>query len=192
MRGEELEPGRWLDQHGDALFRYALARVRERALAEDLVQETLLAALRGRSQFAGRAAERTWLIAILKNKIIDHFRKSAREQSLDALEDPDALIDAQFEADGHWRTPPEAWANPVAAFESEEFWRRMAECLNGLPERQARAFSLCELEGIEGEAACKVLGVSASNLWVLLHRARMRLRQCLEAGWFSPSMEEKR
>ncbi len=190
--GEQLDPERWLDEHGDVLFRFALARVRERAVAEDLVQETLLAALRARSRFAGRAAERTWLIAILKNKVIDHFRKHAREQSLDALEDPDELINAQFEADGHWHTPPDAWANPMAAFENEEFWRRMRECLDGLPERQAQAFSLCEFDGLEGPEACKVLGVSPSNLWVLLHRARMRLRQCLETGWFRSALEEKR
>ncbi len=187
-----LRPEDWLQAHGDALYRYALARVRDRTLAEDLVQETLLAALRGRSGFAGRAAERTWLIAILKNKVIDHFRKHAREQSLDALEDPDELIEAQFEVDGHWRSPPGAWSNPVAAFENEEFWGRFAECLEGLPERQARAFSLCELDGLAGEEACKVLGVSATNLWVLLHRARLRLRQCLEIRWFQPSTGSER
>jgi RNA polymerase sigma-70 factor (ECF subfamily) len=184
-----LDPELWLERHGDALYRYARLRVRDTALAEDLVQETLLAALKARERFAGRAAERTWLIAILKNKLVDQLRKQAREQP---HEDPDELIEAQFLADGHWRSPPADWANPTAAFENREFWRVLAECLEALPERQARAFALCEFDDVEGGEASKILGVTPTNLWVLLHRARLRLRRCLEMNWFQPVTEPKR
>jgi RNA polymerase sigma-70 factor (ECF subfamily) len=176
----------WLDEHGDALYRYALVRVRNPATAEDLVQETLLAALTARERFAGESTLRTWLIAILKNKLIDHFRRHAREMPLsDDLDDD--TIEAMFQDNPsqHWRSPPSVWANPAGALEQHQFWQAFTDCLKRLPPRQAQAFGLCELDGLSGEEACKVLGLSSSNLWVLMHRARLRLRQCLETRWFS-------
>ncbi len=188
-----LEPELWLEAHGDALFRYAYFRLRDAPLAEDLVQETLLAALQARDRFAGRSSVRTWLTAILKNKLVDHLRKHGREQSLDALTGPDGapdqVMEALFVADGHWHSPPAAWANPQASLEQREFWRIFVDCLEALPRRQAEAFALCELDGLAGGEAGKVLGVSPSNLWVLLHRARLRLRRCLELTWFNPKTE---
>jgi RNA polymerase sigma-70 factor (ECF subfamily) len=175
----------WLDEHGDALYRYALVRVRNAAAAEDLVQETLLAALTARERFAGQSSVRTWLIAILKNKLIDYLRRHAREAPL--ADDPDDdLIDAMFQDDPgqHWRSPPSVWANPAGALEQTQFWEAFTDCLQQLPPRQAKAFGLCELDGLTGEEACKVLELTASNLWVLMHRARLRLRQCLETRWF--------
>lgn len=179
------DPETWLDAHGDALYRFALQRVRDASLAEDLVQDTLLAALRARAGFAAQASERTWLIAILKNKIIDHFRRGAREVPLPEADDPDAAIEALFAAeDGHWRRFPAAWEHPDTALEQAEFWRAFADCLAGLPARQAQAFTLCELDGLATEELCKALGASTSNVWVMLHRARLRLRECLERTWF--------
>lgn len=185
------DPVTWLDAHGDALYRFALARVRDAALAEDLVQDTLLAALRAHQSYAGEAAERTWLIAILKNKIIDHFRHSSREAPLPGEPD-DEVIDALFRApgSGHWVTMPGRWDEPETALEQTEFWRVFQECLDGLPERQARVFGLTEFDGLGTEELCKLLGVSTSNLWVLLHRARLRLRECLEQNWFGPTAEK--
>ncbi len=178
-------PEVWLDEHGDALYRYARFRLNDSAVAEDLVQETLLAALQAQDSFAGRSTERTWLIGILKNKLIDHLRKAGREITIDVESDDD--LDALFDTASqvHWRTPPSVWDNPLAALEQKQFWAVFSDCLGELPARQAQAFTLCEIEGLDGGEACKVLGVTATNVWVLLHRARLRLRGCLENNWFN-------
>lgn len=185
------DPEEWLTRHGDALYRYALMRGRDSALAEDLVQETLLAALRARRDFAGRSAERTWLISILRHKLIDHLRRHAREQILDEPLDDDEVTDALFDSaeNHHWQRPPQDWANPSAALEQKQFWLTLSECLEALPPRQAQVFALCEIDGLTGGEACKVLDLSSSNLWVMLHRARLRLRQCLESNWFDRRTE---
>lgn len=180
------QPEDWLRQHGDALFRYAFFRTRDRTQAEDLVQETLLAALKARHGFVGRSSERTWLVGILKNKLADHLRKSGRQQLFGDLAETDEELDALFEtsAGQHWKTPPADWDNPARALEQKQFWKVFAECVSTLPTRQAQAFSLCELDGLDGEEVCNILGITTTNLWVMLHRARLRLRQCLEAHWF--------
>jgi len=179
-------PEDWLDQHGDALYRYAYFRLHDEAVAEDLVQETLLAAFQARAGFAGRSSERTWLIGILKNKLVDHLRKQAREQPLDAWIETDEELDALFSPDNrdHWTCAPSIWDNPVSSLEQKQFWNIFSDCIDRLPPRQARTFVLCELEGMDGAEICQVLGVAATNMWVLLHRARLRLRQCLEQRWF--------
>jgi RNA polymerase sigma-70 factor (ECF subfamily) len=177
-------PEDWLSEHGDALYRHAYFRLRDKMGAEDMVQETLLAAFKGRERFAGRSSQRTWLIGILNNKVVDYLRKQAREQSLDQGDLGDAeLEDLLFEADGHWRRPPSSWGDPDAAFEQTVFWRAFAKCLEELPMRQAQAFCLCEMDGVGGGEASKVLGVSTTNIWVILHRARLRLKECLELNW---------
>ena len=179
-------PEQWLTEHGDALYRYAFFRLQDAALAEDLVQETLLAALQSQASFAGRSSERTWLTSILKNKLIDHLRKYSREQPFAADTDADDVVDDLFADDGwsHWKVPPSVWDNPGAALEQHQFWEVFMLCMGALPERQAQTFVLCELEGLEGAEACKVLGLTTSNVWVMLHRARLRLRECLEKQWF--------
>ena len=181
----------WLDRHGDALYRYALIRVREPAVAEDLVQETLLAALRARNKFAGQASERTWLVAILKNKIIDHFRQAARETPLPDPPEPDDTVDAFFQGEpsGHWAEEPAAWGHPESAMEQTQFWAAFRDCLTRLPERQAQVFALTELDELSTPELCKALDITASNAWVLLHRARLRLRDCLERNWFGIGTE---
>lgn len=183
--GKLTDPATWLEQHGDSLYRFALLRVRNPAIAEDLVQETLLAAWRAQAGFAGEAAERTWLIAILKNKLIDHFRRSSRETPLPDMADTDDAIDALFaQHNGHWAHTPAAWSDPDDALEQAEFWRAFQDCLANLPARQAQAFTLTEIDGLSTEELCKVLAAQPSNVWVMLHRARLRLRECLEQRWF--------
>ena len=179
-------PENWLDEHGDVLFRYALVRVRDRDVAEDLVQSTLLAALVSISGFSGRSSIRTWLISILKHKIIDHFRNGAREKQVGEGESLDNLMERSFDRRGHWSKGPAAWAgDPDAMMERTEFWEAFTSCLKALPPRHAAAFSMREIDGLESEAICKNLGIAATNLWVMLHRARMGLRDCLEKRYFA-------
>ncbi len=184
-------PESWLDRHGDALYRFACFRLHDTAVAEDLVQETLLAAFRARAGFAGRSSERTWLVGILKNKIIDHLRKRWREEPVDLALEPDEALEALFSPGrtDHWTVAPSLWQNPTAALEQKQFWEIFSTCVDHLPTRQAQAFVLCELDGLDGAEICQVLGVTATNLWVLLHRARLRLRGCLEQNWFQGGEE---
>lgn len=183
------DPAQWLDRHGDALYRYAFMRTRDQTLSEDLVQEALLAALATVHAFTGVATERTWLIAILKNKMIDHWRRRGRETPLlDEPEDED-VSGSLFDHRGHWAPRPGDWGQPQETLENQQFWRVLEACLKALPARLAEAFLLREIDGLAAEEACKVLGVTSSNLWVTLHRARQRLRLCLEVQWFNREPE---
>lgn len=176
-----------LTQHRPVLFRYALLTLRDADLAEDVVQETLLAALQAAAGFAERASLRTWLIGILKHKIADQQRRRARETQLFELDriGPDEDIEEDlFNAEGGWHSPPKAWSHPEQSLEQEEFWRIYEWCQQSLPLRQAKVFMLRELVGLEPEEICKELGFSSTNYWVTLHRARLRLRLCLETRWF--------
>jgi len=182
-----VDPERWVDEHGDALYRYALTRVRDGTVAQDLVQEAFLAALR--ADFAGRSSERTWLIGILKHKIGDHLRRLYRERETLAEEDAVTAGSELFDERGHWRNreglAPEGWGwRADKALEEKEFWGVLEQCLGSLSARTAEAFVLRELDALATDAICKVLNVTATNLWVMLHRARMQLRRCLELSWF--------
>lgn len=176
------DPEDWVDRHGDALFRYALSRVRDRQRAEDLVQDTFLAAYRAREQFQGRASERTWLIGILKRKIIDLHRKRSEQPVTDLAQDDG--LDGLFTSGGKWKVPVTRWADdPEELVRQREFQEVLRGCLAAMPARLADAFALRELEDLSSEEVRKVLHVSASNLWVLLHRARLRLWRCLSVRW---------
>lgn len=177
---------RWLDEHGDFLYRFAYFQVRDAAAAEDLVQDTFIAAWSAHKQFAGQASERTWLAAILKNKIVDHFRRTRREAPGDVALDESLAeddMDALFNANLHWRLRPSDPGDPSHALEDKQFWRALNDCLADLPAMQAQAFMLAELHELPTAELCKVLQISTSNVWVVLHRARMRLRLCLEERW---------
>jgi RNA polymerase sigma-70 factor (ECF subfamily) len=180
------DPERWVEEHGDCLMGYALLRVRRPELAEDLVQDTLLAALRARERFQGRSGERSWLVGILKNKIADHFRKKGREQNFTDLEFFADESPDRFE-DNYWihELGPRDWRPASDEVRCPtEFWQAMRACLGKLPPRVADVFLLREMEERETEEICRSLDISDSNLWVMLHRARMALRQCLETNWF--------
>ena len=179
------DPERWVDEHGDYLFRFAVSRLRRREVAEDLVRETFLAALRARERVAGASSERTWLVGILKRKIVDHLRRTGREHPTGELAAVDRWADGLFDQRGHWKTKPGKWpGDPGAAIEKAEFWSIFSHCLGKLPERLANAFVLREVEELDSHEVCKVLGISANNLWVMLHRARLALWRCLEINWF--------
>jgi len=172
-----------VDEHGDALFAYAVGRVGDRAAAEDLVQETFVAALRGFGRFRGESQSRTWLIGILRHKVLDHHRRSRREHRVDDEANPG--LDHVFDARGSWRQPPGRWpASPEDALDRREFREVLDRCVEGLPGRQAQAFAMKDMDEMASTEVCAVLEVSPNNLWVLLHRARTRLRRCLETHWF--------
>ncbi len=175
---ESRDPSRWVDEYGDALFRFAILRVRDAEVAADLVQDTFLSALKGAEGFRGGSSVRTWLTGILKNKIIDYYRRNRSEvlQS-DLHPEGDELAHAESLRSG-WKD------SPSSLVENREFWAVLSGCLDGLPEAHRRAFSLREFDGLSSEEIRKVLDVTPTNLWVMLHRARTKLRRCLEANWF--------
>jgi RNA polymerase sigma-70 factor (ECF subfamily) len=182
----------WLDEHGDALYRYARSRVGERELAEDLVQETLLAALQSQDEFQGRSTVRTWLLAILRRKVVDHYRRlweSHRERGPESRshsrERPDPPRARSFSTQGLWTSPPTSWKTPEKALETREFWAVLEGCLSRLPRSLSSAFILRELEGLEMTEVRRILALSEGNLRVRLHRARLLLRECLERRWFA-------
>jgi len=183
------DPVDWVDLYGDFLYRFALSRVKDPSVAEDLVQEAFLAALKSRANFQGRSSARTWLIAILKHKIVDHIRQRARELASDKIESlSDAFendpVDGNFKDGGGWRHRPSRWVvNPMKIYEQKEFMDVLYRCLSDLPQRQAEAFMMREIDGLTTEEICKALNISATNSWVILYRARMFLRQCIENKW---------
>ncbi len=187
-------PQSWLDKHGDYLYRYALLRLANTDVAEDVVQETLLAALQSRHRFAGKSSERTWLIGILKHKLLDHFRKVGREIPAEETRlacEEEKLFQTEHESSGHWHGPnaPADWRQcPQSSLETAEFRKVLHECLTELPPRLASAFALREMEERSSPEICDILGVTDKNLWVMLYRARMHLRRCLERRWFSPEV----
>ena len=169
----------------DYLLRYALLHLRNSVQAEDVVQETLLAAMEGAERFAGKSAVRTWLTGILKHKIIDHLRRSGREQPLSDDERSESeAVDALFAEDGHWREFPADWGNPASALENTRFRAAFEMCLQRLPARTPQVFAMREVMELSTGDICKALGITSTNCWVMLHRARLTLRECLELQWF--------
>ncbi len=181
------DPATWLDQHGNALYAYALMRVRETSVAEDLVQDTLLAAIMSVDRFKGESSERTWLIGILKHKVLDHLRQLGRVRRLDESMMPIEGEEAQhFDDRGRWRVETAEWSNPERSLEREEFWQTLQDCIGKLPDRLAILFTLRELDGMETDALMETLNISRhNNVWVMLSRARQRMRQCLETNWIN-------
>jgi RNA polymerase sigma-70 factor (ECF subfamily) len=184
------DPAKWVDEYGDYLFNYALGRLRDPSRAEDAVQETFLAALKGGKSFAGRSAEKSWLTGILKNKIYDYYRKASRETSFTDLEFYSDEESDRFIADGitagGWvhELGPLEWANTGQSLDNELFWQTYRDCSSKLPKNVAAVFNLRELDGLDSCEVCELLNISENNLWVMLHRARMALRRCLETNWF--------
>ena len=181
------DPERWVDEHGDVLYRYALERVRKPDVAQDLVQETFFAAMRGYEKFAGQSSVRSWLCGILKHKLCDYYRKRGRETSFTDLEFLADECAEKFVPEGYWVhvNGPREW-KPEAdeVMHRDEFWKVMRDCLAKLPERVATVFMMREMDEVGSKEICATLSISDSNLWVMLYRARMALRECLAINWF--------
>ena len=169
-----------------ALLRFATLQLRNAAQAEDVVQDTLLAILEKPERFAAQSSLRTYVTAILKHKIIDVLRASKRECRIETQDDQseDDVIDALFQADGHTYQAPRQWGNPDATLEQKDFFRIMEICLEKLPASTARIFMMREWLELDTDEICKELQISTSNAWVMLYRARVRLRECLDLNWF--------
>ena len=177
-------PDLWVDLYGNAMYRYALVRLSDPETAQDIVQEALVAALGAYERFEGKSSIKTWLIAILKRKIVDFFRRTKNYQQVDNFDDVAAGIDQAFDDTGHWSTAPNEWnVNPAKAYEQQEFIGILYQCIAKLPNRLAEIFMLREFEEMSTGQICRQLEITESNTWVMLYRARMQLRRCLETNW---------
>jgi RNA polymerase sigma-70 factor (ECF subfamily) len=165
-----------LQQYHSYLLCYALLQLRDRALAED----------EGRARFAGKSSHKTWLTGILKHKIIDIIRRKSREQPLTSSDDESEsdAVDALFEDNGHWRQFPSNWGDPEKTLENKKFWEIFEICSRLMPARTASVFMMREVMELTTEEICKALAITPTNLWVMLHRARLSLRECLAIKWF--------
>lgn len=170
------------------LMRFARLQLRNDAWAEDAVSETLLAALAKPQAFEARSQLKTWLVGILKHKIIDALRHHQREVCVSPLSEDDSsdpLEHMAFKADGHFAEQPADWGNPEQDLNSRQFFAILEACTDKLPAVQGRLFLMREWLELSSEDICKELGLTPTNLYVQLHRARLRLRECLELNWFA-------
>lgn len=182
--GHELDPDQWIRNYADYLFNYAITRVDGQDLAKDLVQETFFSGIKGKDNFRGQASERTWLISILKRKIIDHYRKI---NSAKGKKEIRMSFYEEGENKGDWieERVPQSWGNEAEKnIENEELKDALEACIENLPEKYRIVFVLKTVQKYETEEICNELGITASNLWVMIHRARHQLRDCMEKKWF--------
>ncbi|WP_158899945.1 sigma-70 family RNA polymerase sigma factor [Burkholderia sp. L27(2015)] len=174
------------------LVKFARIQLRQDASVEDVVQETLVALLEHPERFAGQSSLKTYAIGILKHKIVDVLRRGKREVALHGQDDAEgdstsadmAEFDAMFDETGHFREAPRSWGDPNATYEQKQFFEILELCIERLPAKVAQIFMMREWLGLETEEICKELGVTSTNAWVMLYRARMRLRECLQLNWF--------
>lgn len=181
----KANPNNWVNLHGDYLYNYAYSRVQLKETAEDLVQETFISGLKSIKSFRGDSSELTWLVAILKRKVIDHYRKLSRKKETIASQFSTPFQDnGDFE--GQWileRTPKDWQIKHEDPMRQSEFIFILEMCIAALPEKWRSVFVLKVMEEIKSEEVCKEIGCSSSNLWVIIHRARLQLRECLEIRW---------
>lgn len=180
-----LDPEKWVDNYGDYLYNYAYARVQSKEVSEDLVQETFIAGLKGKTSFQGRSTEITWLISILKRKVIDYYRKMSSKKEISSSE-----FSMPFQKDGVWEghwimeRAPKTWKTDLDdPLNQKEFRDILDKCLAHLPDKWKAVFVLKFIEDLNSKEICKELECTPSNLWVMLHRARLKLRDCIELNW---------
>jgi RNA polymerase sigma-70 factor (TIGR02943 family) len=179
-----LDPNKWIVLYADYLFNYTISRIDDKELAKDIVQETFFSALKAMKNYRGDASERTWLVSILKRKIIDQYRKANSKKGR-------AEVRVNFYEDGDkkgsWleECVPQTWDNEAASdIETKELGDALNNCIAALPEKHRMVFKMKTIQNIDTDDICNELDISASNLWVIIHRARLQLRKCMEVGWF--------
>ena len=180
-----LDTSKWIDKYADYMYNYAVVRVNDGDIAKDLVQETFFAGLKSAKNFQGKSTERTWLISILKRKIIDYYRKINSNKGK-------AEVRMNFyddgENEGNWieERVPQKWDNSSdKKIETEELRSQIDRCIDALPEKYAMVFRMKTIQEFETEEICNELDITSSNLWVMIHRARTQLRKCMEDNWFN-------
>lgn len=189
QQGSLLADVKFLDEIREQMIRFATLQLGDSHLAEDAVQEALICALKNANSFDGRAALKTWVFAILKNKIADTLRQKQRlvyAGSLLREDDEDEDLSELFDRKGYWQADerPVAWGNPEASLREGQFWRVFEVCLDGLPPKLARVFMMREFVELDADEICVELNLTTSNLHVMLHRSRLRLRECIENRWY--------
>jgi len=190
MEDNSLNPATWVDKYGNYLYNYAITRVYDQVTAEDLVQDTFYSAVKAIDKFEGRSTVKTWLTSILKRKIIDNYRKNSRNKE-DAILDNDTFFQTDGILKGHWEDEhlPNDWQVDMSLTDSTEFYKVLQECLANLPDKMAATFTMKEIDEISTEEICKELDISPSNLWVMIHRSKLKLRKCIEKKWFLPDQK---
>ncbi len=176
------DPSKWVEKYGDVLFAFAVSKLKNRDSAEEAVQETFVGALKNLGLANREGSEGAWLMGILKNKVVDRIRSNARSGL--SLEGEDNVVETLFDERGNWSSSARKSASlTLDSIEQEEFREILALCLKGLPTNQSSAFILREIQERNSDDVCKELGVSSTNLWVLMHRARLRLAECIKSRW---------
>jgi len=191
MNKQEIDANQWMDRYGDLIYRYTLVRVKDQGATEEIVQVTFLAALQAAHTYAGRSSEKSWLFGILKHKIMDHFREIKKNRSFDLSpnDDPDPC---GYDSMGNWKKFPQDWRlDPEKSAENQELTEMLALCLDSLPDKFRQIFVLKEIDGVSTEQICNEFNIKPTNLWVILHRARNQLKNCLEIHWFGGKKQEK-
>lgn len=183
MPNHQINPNRWIELYSDYLFNYTISRVNDREIAKDIIQDTFFAGLKSMKNFKGEASERTWLISILKRKIIDYYRKINSKKGQTEVR----MTYNTDENEGDWleeRVEDENYLNAQDILENTELGDAIYDCMSKLPERQATVFKMKTILNYETETICNELNITASNLWVIIHRARLALAECMEKHWF--------
>lgn len=183
MPNHQINPNRWIELYSDYLFNYTISRVNDREIAKDIIQDTFFAGLKSMKNFKGEASERTWLISILKRKIIDYYRKINSKKGQTEVR----MTYNTDENEGDWleeRVKDENYLNAQDILENTELGDAIYDCMSKLPERQATVFKMKTILNYETETICNKLNITASNLWVIIHRARLALAECMEKHWF--------
>lgn len=183
MPEHRIDPTKWIDNYADYLFNYTITRIKDREVARDIVQETFFAGLKSQDNFKGEASERTWLVSILKRKIIDHYRKINSNKGKAEVK---VNFNNEYDNEGDWleKSVEDLDGNAESAIENKELGLAIHGCLEKLPAKQAQIFKMKTIEGYDTSAICNELNITASNLWVIIHRARTSLAGCLKQNWF--------
>lgn len=186
MLNTKLQPELWVKAYADYLYRYATFKIADPELCKDLVQDTFLSAIKNVSGFNGKSTEKTWLTTILKNKIIDHYRKNTTDFFVNESQTAEENATDFFEENGHWKkkNEPTPWgveeANPL---ENDELRKILEGCMKKMPSHWALIFSMKYMDEEDSDTICKELNLTPSNFWVIIHRAKLNLRACISKQW---------